>query len=649
MFLKNIKFKKINTDDLNNNFFLCDYNFDKINIDKISIQKNNSILSLKSINYKYDNQKKYLQINIIDDNRIPIILYIKNVTDKTKKVYLDISFIDEKLENQKILILHNKTFDIKTKNNQFSINLSWSGPKNYINKYVANKFNENSEYLYWYNLKNINLDSIEFNKKLITYDINDSSKDYIIFNFDKNDIKYFVYIVKSITYKGCSEISIKTQNNDNVNMIYSIEALYNNQIINIDDYTLKLKWNGLLDNVGYQIKNVSDEFQRDIGKSLNTFELFTHNLFTFKIHYFVGLNDNSINLNEWNSYYNYLDILKKLLSYCLDYALLLNLRLPLNDINLIKNGGGPSYDIYVLNKETQVIDNGINNNSSNYFDKVTYLILSNKLSYDELKSEIFQNIFYIIIASYNWFNEKWISDGLSILFEYLINDYSKITLEKHLGFIKNKNLSISNNINHNRSKDSFIFFYYLMGIYGNGIFNDILKISDKYSHYNCIENYLTENNPLTSFTQVLIDFWTALNILSNSNNIDKRFRLANSEDIKSLINIDNENLVINNFNNDYKLKNLENTGSKCYNIIFENTDKGNINFSGNFPVDKIHKRVLIEYYDKQQKVLEIEPTNNFNIEINDYVSKVKLLIVADKEFIDNEEITINTKNYHLNF
>ena len=220
-----------------------------------------------------------------------------------------------------------------------------------------------------------------------------------------------------------------------------------------------------------------------------------------------------------------------------------------------------------------------------------------------------------------------------------MNDCSKITLEKHLGLIKNKNLSISNN----RSKDSFIFFYYLMGIYGNEIFNDILKISEKYSHYNCIENYLNNINPSSSFTQVLIDFWTAINILSNSNNIYKIFRLANSEDMKSLINFKNENLVINNLNNVYKLKNLENTGCKWYDIIFENTDKGNINFSGNFQGNKLHKRILIEYYDKQQKVLEIEPTNNFNIEINDYISKIKLIIVADKDFTDNEEITINTK------
>ncbi len=748
-FLKNINFQKINTNNTSDNFFLCDYNFEKINIDKICIQKNNSILSLKSINYKYDIQKKYLQINIIDDNSIPIILYIKKLFDKTKKVSLDMSSIDSKVENEKILILHNRTFDIKVKNDKFNINLAWSGPKNYINKYVANKFSENSKYLYWYNLKNINLKSIEFNKKVVSYEIIDLSKDYLIFNINKDNSKYFVYIVKSMTYYGCIEISIKTQNNDNINMINTIEALHNNQIIYIGDYTLKLNWEGLLDNIGYQIKNVSDEFQRDIGNSLNSFELFTHNSFTFKIHYFIGLDNNSINLNEWDSYYNYLDILKKILSYCLDYILLLNLRLPLNDINLIKNGGGPSYDIYVLDKETKVINNGDYYNTDNYLDKVTYLILSNKLSYGELKSKIFQNIFYTIVASYNWNNEKWISDGLSILFEYLINDYSKITLEKHFELFKNKNLSISNignatidndfyiqtkntnnlniinnkiclyidkiyteyneyDFNNNiipnlelkssndtsividniqiindknknilqieldsnrkvrfmkfklycnselvtnikfthekRGKSSFIFFYYLLGIYDNKIFDRILKISQEFSHYNCIENYINSVNSSSTFTQELIDFWTAVNISSNSDNINKKFRLGNSEDIKSLINIDNESLVINDFNNVYKLKYLENTGSKCYNVIFDNTVKGNIKFSGNFSVNKLHKRILIEYYDKQQKVLEIEPSNDINIEINNSVEKVKLLIVADKNFIDNEEITITTKN-----
>lgn len=748
-FLKNINFQKINSDNTNDNFFLCDYNFEKINIDKIFIQKNNSILSLKSINYKYNTEKKYLQINIIDNNSVPIILYVKKLFDKTKKVSLDISFIDNNLENQKILILHNKTFNFKLKNDQYNINLEWSGPKNYENKYIANKFSDNSEYLYWYNLKNINIESIEFNKKIVSYEINDSSKDYLIFNIDSNNTKYFVYIVKSMNYFGCVEISIKNPNNNNINMTYTIEALHNNQIIYIDDNSLKIKWEGLLDNNGYQIKNISDELQRDIGKSLNTFELFTHNSFTYKIHYFIGLDNNSINLNEWDSYYNYLDILKRLLSYCLDYISLLNLRLPLNDINLIKNGGGPSYDIYVLDKETKVINNGNYYYTENYFDKVTYLILSNKLSYGELKSKIFQNIFHTIVASYNWYNEKWISDGLSILFEYLINDYNKITLEEHIELFKNQNLSISNNgnatidndfyiqtrntnnlnilnnkiclyidmiytenneydfndniipnlelkssndtsiyindiqiINENnknilkieldsnrhikfmkfklyfnselvtnikfthekRGKSSFIFFYYLLGIYGNKIFDSILKISEEFSHYKCIDNYLNNVNPSSTFTKVLIDFWTAINILSNDSNVDKKFRLANSKDIKSLINIENDSLIVNNFNNVYKLKYLENTGSKCYDVIFNNTIKGNIQFSGNFPVNKLHKRILIEYYDNQLKVLEIEPSNNINIEINNSVKKVKLLLVADKDFIDNEEITITTEN-----
>ena len=194
-----------------------------------------------------------------------------------------------------------------------------------------------------------------------------------------------------------------------------------------------------------------------------------------------------------------------------------------------------------------------------------------------------------------------------------------------------------------RGKSSFIFFYYLLGIYDNKIFDSILKISEEFSHYNCIENYLNNVNSSSTFTQVLIDFWTAINILSNSSNIDKKFRLGNSEDIKSLINIDNESLIINGFENVYKLKYLENTGSKCYNVIFDNAVKGNIKFSGNFPVNKLHKRILIEYHDKQQKVLEIEPSNNINLEINNSVKKLKLLIVADKDFIDNEEVIITTK------
>ena len=43
----------------------------------------------------------------------------------------------------------------------------------------------------------------------------------------------------------------------------------------------------------------------------------------------------------------------------------------------------------------------------------------------------------------------------------------------------------------------------------------------------------------------------------------------------------------------------------------------------------------------------IDPGNNFDIEINNSVFKIKLLIVASRNFIDNEKITIKTINSDL--
>ena len=73
------------------------------------------------------------------------------------------------------------------------------------------------------------------------------------------------------------------------------------------------------------------------------------NNFTFKIHYYIGLNEQSIDINTWNTYDNYIKTVKQLLGYCIDYAIMFNLKLPLNDDHLIKNGGGPGYDVYITN------------------------------------------------------------------------------------------------------------------------------------------------------------------------------------------------------------------------------------------------------------------------------------------------------------
>lgn len=754
-FLKNINFEKINLDDENNNtnLFLSDYDLERIYFDSITIQKNNQLLKINSINSRYNINKKCLQINLIDDESKPIIFFIKKFDDKSKKCLFKISSIDNNEEYSEKLILNKKVFEVNSKNNNFKINLIWRGDLNIRNFNVANKFLDNTEYFYWYNLNKINFENFYFNDVKIKYNINQINKDYMILSFYQNNKKYKLFIIKSKSCVGCVEVSIEESNSKITNFYNSIEALYNNQIFYLDSFKINLSWKGIYDETGYSIKNTLLNKQREIGSNLNTYEIFTHNNFTFKIHYYIGLNEQSIDINTWNTYDNYIKTVKQLLGYCIDYAIMFNLKLPLNDDHLIKNGGGPGYDVYITNyqENSSIKFDDYYHFTSNNNDVNTYLIISNKLDYNKLKCEIFNKFFQAIIGSYNWNISKWIYDGLSSLFEYILNDNDIETLGKYIPlFLENQNLSIanygnaeidsngfiytinskednfannlihldikkiytydkvidfenniipkleiksSNNVSINikdvniiekngenilriildsnrqikfmkfllyinsnlvkdidfyyksKTKGTLLFFYYLLNNFDNSIFNDILKISNNLKHYQIIQNYISSKDSTNSFNKVLLNFWTAVNIMSNSPDIDNKFKLKNSEDIKNLINIPEESIIISNENNTYQYNNLENTGSKCYNLVFDNILKGNIQIYGGFDSKLIFTRIIVQY--QNGKYHFVDPGNNFDIEINNSVFKIKLLIVASRDFIDNEKITIKTINSDL--
>ena len=133
-----------------------DYNLEEINIIGATIKKNDKLLVLKSIENRFDAYKKILEIIILTSDNLPIIIYISSVIDVYKNMLLSMTSIDDiNIKDKKIVILEDKSFLVNSDKNVYNISLSWSGETRLNIEYNPSIYNNNTQYLYWYDLNNI--------------------------------------------------------------------------------------------------------------------------------------------------------------------------------------------------------------------------------------------------------------------------------------------------------------------------------------------------------------------------------------------------------------------------------------------------------------------------------------------------------------
>ena len=760
-FIKNLEFNKYILS--NNSFtsqFMNDYNLEEINITNIIIKKNKKLLWIKSIKHRYDISKKILELIILTNDNSAIILSVSSLTDVYKSMLLSMNFIDdENIKEQKVVILENTSFSVNNNNSTYNISLNWNGETKVNIKYNPSVYEVDSKYLYWYDLRNVNFNKIIINNKNIfsTYKKIDSNPDYNIFEVTSEDINLRIYLIKSKSCSGCIDVTIsyKSINEEEYNFennYFSVISIYKDTEFKIDELKITINWDGPHNILGYTLKNTSIEKQRAFATILNSYEILQFKNISFKIHYFIGFDKHSINLDNWKSYNEFIKILKELLSFILDYVELYNLRLPLNDGNLEKNGGDPNYDIYITNINNTNIKGYTKADSLHYYtpnphDVNTYINISCSLNYELLKVVLFHEFFHAIQASYDWFEKSWISEGLAVTFEYILNDTNSLSPKYFISNLLNeRNLSLGNignmqinsdgyitTLNTNsqdyllgkvlleidkiysnneeiefsssnipnielRSKNdgsifvedvriinkngkdflqiildsnrhykymefymyvnskkvtnivvsntirqygTFAFFYYLIEQYGEPIIKKLLENSIEYNNYDLIDFTIKEFNSSSNFMNELVNFWCAVELMTNNDIVEKKYRLSQSEIWKKYYTKNKNYLILNNINNgSVTVNNLENTGCYITNLVF-NGRKACVKIEGNFNKTLLRKKLIIEYQDGNYHIIDIGNNNEFNIDGNTYVYQYKLIIIADVNFPDNESITLS--------
>jgi hypothetical protein len=756
-FIKNLEFNNyiLSNNDFNSHF-MNDYNLDEISIISVIIKKNEKLLNIKSMKNRYDDSKKILEISILTNNNLPIIIYIYSVIDVYKNMLLSMSFIDDaSIKDKKIVILKDKSFLVNNDKNIYNISLSWRGETRLNIEYNPSLYHNNTQYLYWYDMRNIIFNKIIINNKNIftTYKNIDRNPDYNIFEVTIEDKILRIYLIKSKSSPGCIEVTISYNFKNNY---FSIISIYKNYEFKIYDFKITIGWDGDNGPIGYSLKNTSIEKQRDFASILNSYEIIKFPNISFKIHYFIGFGKHSINLDNWGSYNEFIKTVNELLSFILDYIDLYKLRLPLNDENLQQNGGDPNYDIYITNINNTNVKGYTSAEflyyyTTNPYDVNTYINISCTLNYEWLKIVLFHEIFHAIQSSYDWFEKSWISEGLAVTFEYILNDtislspkyfiselfndrylslsnigniylnsngyihtlnsngknllLGKVSIEIDKIYSNNDNIEFSSsnipnielrtknndsifidniriinkngkeilqivldsnknmefqmyvnskkvtNIvlsNTNRKYGTFTFFYYLIEQYGQEIIKKILENSIEYNNYNLIDSVIKNVNSSSSFMNEVINFWCAVELMTNDNNTEEKYRLSQADIWKKYYTNNKNYLVLDNINeNTVIINNLENTGCYITNLIF-NGRKACVKIGGNFHKKLLHKRLIVEYQNKKNHIIDIGDNNEFNLEGNSFVYHYKIILIADVNFPDNEPINLSLNEFKDN-
>lgn len=425
--------------------FLYDFDFNKIKLDDIKILKNYDLLKIGKVDSKV--KSEILEVSCYSEDLISINFEKVDIIDKSLKSTLVINGI---VKESKIMpIIKNEKFTLSYDNILYEFLIDWEGELNIPDENLLSTFVSPNYYLYWYDLNTVTFDIFNINNssKNYSYEIEytEKNKDYIVFNFDLSDDKYYFILIKDSKIKGC--INIYFRNNDITDILKW--SVYSNKKFKLNNnLEIKLGWKGDYDKLGYSILNTKVDNQREIGLSLNSYKIIKYKDFSIKIHYMIGDNKDSIDLVEWKSYKNYLDKLESIIKYTIDYVKLFDLLFPLKEYQIIKNGGSSDYDVYVTEIENHFVKGytaaeSYAYHTENHDDVITYMVLSNKLTNEWLDTVFLHEFFHSIQGSYDWFDSKWVAEGLATAFEYTLTNYSELSPRYFISdFLGKRNLSL---------------------------------------------------------------------------------------------------------------------------------------------------------------------------------------------------------------
>lgn len=729
--------------------FLFDFNFENLFLSEIDLALDNRLIEYSNYNSTYDFGENRFIINFYNNFELTkICLRKKNKVDKTIEVTIYKNDVEEIKEE--VIIINNESFELIAKNYLFNIVLHFVGELD-VSGPIISDFKESTEYLYWYDFSTLDFEEFKISEFDYNYkseiEFTEKSKDYIIFNLDVYYEHYYFILVKDMKIKGLINLYCKSYfSNELIKWTIS-----NNSEIKINNsLKIKVKWRGELDKEGYTIQNTEQYEQRNLGKKLNTFKIFKFDNFNIKLHYFIGNSRDSINLKVWKSYKNYLDKLEKIIRKTIDYVSFLNLNFPLKENQIIQNGGSSDYDIYVLNLGSESIKGYTAGDSYDYHtenkhDVITYMTLSNDLDEFWLKSVFFHEFFHAIQGSYDWFDLKWISEGLAVAFEYNLSDFSYLSPKYFLNnFISSKNLSIAyednftvfspnftllvkdtsykngffvinleniiteegylnienidldsvriesrynilnlskvkkikvnnkdilklyfSNLNSKsntfnlfinnlkvinasyafagRYYGSFIFFQYLFEQYNiKNVVRLMLDQTVKYDGFSLIDSVIKKLNPNSDFNTEIFNFWCAIEIMSNSERIDDKFILKNAYTLK-LYNRNNNDkyLYIDSNINKIEIDDLEQSGCIVLNINYSEYSIVNISILEKNILKLINTKIIY-YKGDQVELEEIKLLDDYQININNEITQIKLIIVGKINFPNNNLFTISS-------
>jgi hypothetical protein len=194
-----------------------------------------------------------------------------------------------------------------------------------------------------------------------------------------------------------------------------------------------------------------------------------------------------------------------------------------------------------------------------------------------------------------------------------------------------------------RYNASFAFFQYLFEKFGTkNIINNILTNTSLYNSYALIEYALNRINPNLSFIEELTNFWCAVTIMKDDNSVEENYKLVNAKKWIKYNNTNNQILSVENTRNSIVIDNLEYAGCSIIDIIYKSENSGTFKISGNFNINYIKIRAVVEYQNNVFQVMNIKPEQYFTIDINSTVYKIKLLLVTDVLYPSYEPITLET-------
>jgi len=578
-------------------YFLVDYQLNSIIINNFILIRDNKQIRIKNIESEILSNNQSMKISLVTEENDTFIFNLKNEDNIGKTS--NIEFLDNNFKVHKITtsILKNELIDIYVKSNSnlihYEFGFNWEGLL--ISDFTkVNKFEENTKYLYWYNLSDIDFKIQPFTKSHIV----NSNKDFIIFK--KDDLEF--YLLKSIEYVGCMKLIIIKNKKLLINKVI---PLYLNSRIIVGEYNFLINWeNGSFDS-DYVIKYSDLPEQRDVNEELNATSVIDSQDIAFMIHYFIGEGEKSVDLSVFDSYSNYINIISSIINHTLTFC-------KTNNIEI--NFQTSIYHIYVTNLENKIVKdkNG------------TFIILSSKNNFDELKKVIYYMLFEVVILSGNIKIDNWLKTNIQLTLIYFLN--GDIFINDINDFIYFKTFPIEEKYNDTKKDSgSYLYFIFLVNKYGLKLLSDIIKRSKSMKTLHSINYEIINIDNKSSFVDSYIDFWFNMIRLDNMKNIistipddpkNKNFGLQN------YLKFDNFYYNVDKFG-DYYFK-INRTGTTILKINIEGNDNIGVRIKGIINIDDIQSKVL---YLNNDNCFTSQQTYDYDYSITKYESVDQYFIV----------------------